>query len=409
MSFLLAPFVASLPEIITELGIELGLSSAVSSTAADIAVGAGVSYASGKIVEEATNIIGPEKIKSVQDRLNDNLTLYSAVFNQDESYFKGISSQGPRKQTHDFKNDDPRPDVQKIPSKSISSGPQTTTRDTSRTMIHIASGLAMQAFNGTPLDIDQVVKDSISKNKVSKDVIDSLSLFIRSSAPNNDEYRRIEKVYNGRNMNIDTNMSGSYTESGLIEWSLMDETGNISKMMQTTGLIIPAIFDTFYGARSPNDKYATTLLGLYAAFHDQDYSVGNYQQGDYKLISRIINNFSRMTEVEKPYAKMAIVYFGTLGMMVSSVIDKGMGAVSDESTADTSPLSKSDYFVIQNPKRVDEPIEAYNKRIKEIKDTFVSELEQESLSTSVLSTYNPTSTQTQMIYNDFSNILIELG
>ena len=151
------------------------------------------------------------------------------------------------------------------------------------------------------------------------------------------EYKRISSIYNGRC--IAPNKVYINQSSNL---SIVDEIGTVQSYTGTKGPI-PS-YDTFCGPMGPNDKPPMTLLGTYCMMHDIGYDREGYfnVEEDFKLISRISQNFTRMGYQEKVVAQVAVQWFSNVGIVLGTlktrflpknideqVVDTGFGGVND--------------------------------------------------------------------------------
>lgn len=212
----------------------------------------------------------------------------TGILNQDPTYF---AQQTQRERLHQY---------------VLSQYPE----ETAKTIHQIAKEIAQQGL-GQTLDLTKA-----------EQMAQSLGISLYRQLPQTEEYNAIASVYNGLNMTIENNQR-MYRDprNGLIYFEFIDELGQIAVLYEnTTGMIGPS-YDTFTGAYSPNNKLATTLTGLFSMGHDIDYTLNGFFNvtSDYKFISRLSNNFYRMTDAEKPYARTAILYFSTVSNLLGSL------------------------------------------------------------------------------------------
>jgi len=75
----------------------------------------------------------------------------------------------------------------------------------------------------------------------------------------------------------------------------------------------------------------TGYTDLYSMYHDRSYINGPSLTGDYQYISRLTQNYNKMTNYDQKLAKIGILYFSTLGSLVSrlsnnDITDNEVGA-----------------------------------------------------------------------------------
>ena len=198
-------------------------------------------------------------------------------------------------------------------------------------------------------------------------------------------------------------------EKQLKFFELINELGTIKIMYQTTGLIIPPVHGVFQGANSPNDELPIDLVDLFSAFHDETYINGPSLQGDYEYISRLSQNFTRMSEEEKPYARLGIVYFSTMGNLVSKMFGDSSFNIPDTSSPLPSPLPNVSSSVINTNQTIfhilnpDLSIEEHTS----FKEEFMKSLEIAKIENGIGSSIS-SSFRTKVLAKEFGNILVEL-
>ncbi len=160
-------------------------------------------------------------------------------------------------------------------------------------------------------------------------LFEPVKTYLAYSEPLNiSSYSEIERVYNGRSLNVSDVYVKRYTlANGTIKdnFAMLDEVGVEQEYFEGFGFI-PSFApdgDRWTGPASFNDRAATTLLSLFSFLHDTDYQHGFFDlTGDLKLISRISQNYDRMTSREIPYAKFTERYFSSIGYLMSSMTHK---------------------------------------------------------------------------------------
>jgi len=215
-----------------------------------------------------------------------------------------------------------------------------TTMDIAKFVTGFSNNLATQGLEGNVLSPDLALAKHIKENPEHAELAITMGAFLESKIPNTEAYLKIAAVYNGRNqdgslMIAEKNMTPLQdpTRNNLIYFVLKNELGENIILHQTTGLILPTPSDyTFVGPRSanadlpasrpnPNAETQFSLLDFYAAFHDANYENGPIITADYEFISRISQNFSSLDPADIPWARFSIIYFSTLGNMVSHMFN----------------------------------------------------------------------------------------
>ncbi len=321
-------------------------------------------------------------------------------FNTEDPRMKSISTDIPTEQelTGKLFSGLINPLTQASPNK-----PKINTSLIAQFLISHASELASTQVN--VINPDNIVQEVVKMNPQLEDVSKTLGSFLSSRIPNNDKYQAIANVYNGKNLTL-RNCVTKYDRvtEGLI-FTLKDEVGAIVQLKQNKGKVIPALYGIFVGPYSPNNAPPVSLLDLFAAFHDYDYSVNGFfdQIGDYKLISRCSQNYSRMDNSEKPYAKITILYFSTLGHTASSLLGSlptNIGTVvSDQDT-------KDDIFPVVSPESISLPPDQYNIARTHFYHDLEDQLELESASSSIMAVYG--NNNNKFLSQEFGNINVQL-
>lgn len=419
--FLLGPIIAEaasaigITEGIATVGVEAGLSEGAAGAVAKGAVGFGAGEAANAIIQNTG-------LKNANDRFNDVLQKSAfSIFDENLSQFtpkfvvkkntvdltknplKDPNNNHHDSNTSDFINKDP----DKLPG-DIALGiqslvkPQHSPHEIANFITRFASGIAEQSINKQPIEPAVVIK---GLSPEVKPVAETIGNFLYGKIPNNDLYKVISEKYNGRNITMNNCITRyDRVTEGLI-FTLIDELGNKTVMNQPKGRTIPAIYGVFMGANSPNNAPPVDLLDLFSAMHDADYSLLGYfsQEADYKYISRIVNNFERLDDVAKPYARMALTYFSTAGHMMSSMFGS---LPKDVATNVSGQMTKDDLFPLAVPDSNNlNPKEYVVERTKFYAE-LEAELEKAHTNTSIMGSYS--SPSNSLLAYEFSNIMVEL-
>jgi len=298
----------------------------------------------------------------------------------------------------DFNQDDPKTfgtNQTSVPSVNIS---EFTGKEIGEFVVKISSEIASAHLGQTKPLTDREL-----------DISKVLGSYLASKIPNNEDYKKIASVYNGLNLSMNSVVSRFSSKDKIWYHTMTDEVGNVEVLYQTTGRVIPAVYGTFMGPNSPNNAPPVSLLDVFCAFHDQDYHKGGWfsTEGDYKLISRTAQNFFRLSNVEKPYARTTILYFSTAGYLMSALLGKPITATDTNSITKSisSPIENSLFSVVSPNSSVLHPDDfniAKESFETELKNTFV----EEHSNSSVISTNG--TIYKKVLANDFNQIMIEL-
>ena len=419
--FLLAPLIGEaagalgITEGIATIGVEAGLSEGAAGAVAKGAVGFGAGEAANAIVQNTP-------LKDANDRFNDILQKSAmSIFDENMTQFtpKFVVkrntvdlTKNPLKDPNNNHHDSNASDFINADPQKLTPGmalgiqslltPKHSTHDIANFITTFASGVATQSINKQPIEPAIIIKDTPAPIKP---VAETIGSFLASKVPNNDAYKAISEKYNGRNLTM-ANCITRYDRvtEGLI-FTLIDELGNKTTLNQPKGRTLPAIYGVFMGANSPNNAPPVDLLDLFSAFHDADYAINGYfsQESDYKYISRIVNNFERLSDAAKPYAKMAVTYFSTAGHLMSSMFGS---LPKDVGTTVSDQMTKDDLFPLAVPDSNNlDPKEYVVERTKFYGD-LEKELEKAHSTTSVMASYGGFSAS--MLSYEFGNIMVEL-
>lgn len=187
--------------------------------------------------------------------------------------------------------------------------------------------------------------DTLAKNAADSVSVEDLI----KNLPQDEEFKRVYQVYNGKTLSAENNARQTTAPSD--NYFFTDELGVEVMLPKTQGLTIPTIHGSYYGpysANNPENVKDITLVDLFSAFHDYDYSQQYFSRiGDYKYVSRLIQNFDRYSPEEAKYAKFAILYFSTLGQLINGLY----GSLPDNVSQTVVPQLTVDdvYAKIGNP------------------------------------------------------------
>lgn len=414
-----AEFVAEMTTAAAATGEAAGLSAATARALAGVGTAVATGYATSSANEFITETIGKDKVSSARNTFDDILAQATGAMNQDASAFinttrahNATSTTGTKKHI-DFNNeavptDMHHLDISKTMEGSTGTGteeplktdpirPSYTPRDVAGYVTKLATNAAAQAISDGPIDLSRAISDTI---KSSPSVYSGLAPMIAKIVDNNlgssEQYNAIASIYNGLDMEVYKNMKMFYDNTRrLVYFELVDELGSVSTIYQTEGLVLPSI-DVFAGPKSSNDRMPSSIYGLFCAFHDSDYNKGGYfnRTGDYKLVSRLSQNFSRIPPEFQSYAKATIVYFSTLGHIVSNLSGNSDVSVPVQNS-DKLTLSSDIHSIIGQGQ---EKSKFYNE--------LGLELEEMNLTNSMFS--QGTVFERKMLEKDFESIMVEM-
>jgi len=170
-------------------------------------------------------------------------------------------------------------------------------------------------------------------------------------------YDALAAVYDGRNIapnKVFKNTSGNF--------SIVDEVGQVQSYTGSQGSV-PS-WDTYCGPYGPNDKEPTTLLGTYCFMHDIDYDkIGYFDvDSDFKLISRISQNYTRMGYQERAVAQIAVQWFSNIGVVLGALKTKFLPANIDEVVVDTGYGGVNDIYTALLPENPREEFASYGRQ-----------------------------------------------
>ena len=374
------------PELLAELGFalaEVGETLGLSSTAAGAVGGAAVAQVSSSINEGLKGIgeflVGEENLATIQGSLDKLIRQSKGAYNRDPmAFLQDIKrkKEGPGiKEFGDFQ----------MPKEQISP------KDIASFVVDFSSNIAGQAFDGNVLDPEKALVETVGTNDTRIKLAQVLGTGLADKIPSNEEYKKIANVYNGLDMYNDSRSIQMFRDpsSKLIYFELIDELKEKTTMFETTGIYIPAIHGVFMGAQSRNNNLPVDLVDLYSAFHDESYINGPNLEGDYKYISRLSQNFYRLSESEKPFARLGIVYFSTMGNLITKMF--GNTDVQDPTQKITGIY---DFIVPELTK-------------EEFEDELITNIAVLHKEESIISA-NSSSFKNKVLYKEFGNIFIEL-
>jgi hypothetical protein len=188
-------------------------------------------------------------------------------------------------------------------------------------------------------------------------VAKDLSDFYTNKLPATEEYKSVATVYNRRNLTL-ANCVEKIDQFGKL-FDLINEIGYTVQLRPTKGFTLPTIYGNFVGPYSKNNTLPISLLDLYCAYHDFDYLTHGFFDtvGDYKLLSRISQNFDRMIPEEKGPAKTALLWFSTLGASAGALI--GSLPKNIHRVPSTEMPQDDIYYALDPAKSITIPINQY--------------------------------------------------
>lgn len=327
MSILLAPLLEQVGAGI----ITVVESTGASTSTAGMVAGAGVGFLSGKIDEAVEagleKAIGEENVKNIKTGFSEVIGGINAIENMDVDYFtsrlikpsgskvikEGVSHFSAGHTTREHLNNIPEP-IKEAGNLSVD--------DVSKFFIDMASEVAIQGLESEIISVDKAITEVVRKKPHTAQLASTLGSYLQSKIPNTDAYRKVANTYNGLNLNYE-DVEEFVDLNDLISHRFKDELGYEYTLQQTVGFYIPSMYGVFVGAYSKNDSKPISLLDYFAMHHDYSYTKNGFfhELGDLQFISRIAQNFNRMTDEEKPYARFCILYFSTLGNLIASAFN----------------------------------------------------------------------------------------
>lgn len=184
----------------------------------------------------------------------------------------------------------------------------------------IAAHTVEMVENNVPAE--QALINVVQKNPQYKKLIPTILDYqakAKGLTPNTNAYKEISRTYNGASMSTKSVRVTTNPDTGLKIFMGLDELQKTWFYKQNPdAFVVPPIYGVWVGINSPNNELPVSLLDVFAYFHDCEYHANMFDiNADYRLISRIVQNWDRLTEAEKPAAFIAIKYFSTIGHTVA--------------------------------------------------------------------------------------------
>lgn len=434
---IIAPFMGEVAVAAGEALVELGVPQKLSQIAVGFVAGAVTQKIAEPIDEAVYNKIGEENIEKAKSYANEAFTLGKVYYGftneqtfqaemtklREEQLKKSMPTKRNQFETHcqpvvpvdntvDEEEEKQLTNEQKEALGSLINSLNTkkmtvTPKNIANYIVKYSSILSLMPEP----DYLEAEKMLIEQSPELKETQETLNGFFKGFIPNTDEYKQIASVYNGKNLTIKNNYYSRINKvNGLYESILIDEIRNRFMLTQNVGKILPSLYGIYCGPLSINNAPPISLLDLFCCFHDYDYheSEENPQGGwfnkigDMKLVSRISQNFERFTDEEKKYAKITLLYFTTVGSMMSSLFGKSDANV--EIHEEQPIMGENDIYTAVNGIENLEPEELSIDRKKFYDDLF-SEYKKSHITESSVS---GGSTNPYVIRQRFENIMIQL-
>ena len=401
MSFFIAPFLA-------EIGI--GVSAALTAEG----VSSGVAYAIGGLavgelskkidngLEAAINgIVGKDAVDKVKsdasELLTQSLNAADALLTGNTSAFT-IKIKNSAYQDHINGVVDTSQGIAVPPPKLPSYSP----KELSDLLVKHTTLLSYSDLSNPQVISDVGIAVSDSKVK-SLTLLQKLNTFAAKKVlPKNDLFYKMFAVYNGKVITEKTVLMSFDQEKKLIRFDWNDEVNDTHTLFQNTGIVVPSIYGVFGGINSINNAYPSDLLDTFFCFHDQSYTGNMFSlEGDYQLISRLVQNMNRFSPEAQAFAKTSIIYFSTIGHVLANI----KGSLPDSITKQVVPnLTKDDIFPVVQPEAQSLPnadyIIARFNFYKELEQTFIESSKQHGI-------YAPSGAGAQLrLAQEFGNIMI---
>lgn len=196
------------------------------------------------------------------------------------------------------------------------------------------------------------------------------SFLASKSLPDNEEYKQIAAIYNGRNIEYSNFSIATNPRTRLIEVTGIDETGAVHVLPQTVGLVLPSVPGTvFMGPFSENKNLPSRdrVEDWWSFFHDKDYTNGFFdRQGDLKFISRLSQNLDRVQPEHRTLVQSTIIYFANVSLT--------LGLLKDQKSDSSEDVGDNDIFSVLGA--VDEA-EVSPEQYTELKKEFYDVLQEE--------------------------------
>lgn len=415
----IAEFLATITAEAAGVAEAAGLSAATSKALATIGTGIVAGAVTNEVNELVTNTIGRENVDAGKKTFDQLVSEAMGVISQDtSSFYSATRVHHADKKVLDLNKDniskninihnsdlDPIRNITTNPARNDAIRPVVNTKEIADFAVNFASNVAKQGLSDSKIDFVQAMTDTINSNPTTNiKLAPIISTLFDGNLPKNELFNSISAVYNGAGMSIENNMFQFYdSQKKLIYFKLIDELKKEVILYQTTGIIVPAVHGIFYGPRSANNALPVDLVDFFAAFHDSDYSNGPNLTGDYKFISRLANQYPRMNDDEKKWARIGILYFGTLGTMISTLV--GNNSTDVHEVVNDTPVTNDIFTSMNEGQQPNEPILHYTNRTKFYQELY-KDIENASVSSSIIAQNG--NFQKELLFNEFESILVEI-
>jgi hypothetical protein len=200
---------------------------------------------------------------------------------------------------------------------------QSSPRDLARYVIDISRRLAETK------NLKEATLDTLALEPEAYSLAQKVSRFMAGKAlPNTDEFKKIKKIFNGRNINENSFSIARNPTTKLIEVSGINELGQKMTLPETTGLTLPSVPGTvFMGPKSKNNKVPTKgrVEDYFSFFHDYSWRNGNFNKtGDMQFISRLHTALEdgRVLPENVKLVSATIIYFANISLSLSMFVDQ---------------------------------------------------------------------------------------
>ena len=186
--------------------------------------------------------------------------------------------------------------------------------------------------------------------KLSQFASSKLDRTVGNAVPKTEEYMRVSKVYNGKNITA-ASFKKYRNSQGRIVITGIDELGTEYRLEETRGLVLPSYpGSTFIGPNSRNNDLPNPEMPVdfFAFFHDYSYSLAMpNKRGDLQFISRISQNMDRIRPEDRDFAKATIIYFANISLNLSLLVDQPPGEDIFSTVGGVDPMDP-DYQVLRS-------------------------------------------------------------
>ena len=198
---------------------------------------------------------------------------------------------------------------------------ESSPRDLARLVINISKKLAL---TGDPVAATNAV---IQENPTSLTLVQKVNQYVaKKSLPSSEEYKKIARVFNGRNINYESFSIRRNPATGLIEVTGVNEIGQALTLPENTGFVLPSVPGTvFMGPCSRNNNLPARdrIEDWFSFFHDYSWRNGNFnRQGDLQFISRLSQNLDRVKPENLPLINSTIIYFSNVSLNLGLLVDQ---------------------------------------------------------------------------------------